>query len=228
LIISVHIPKTAGTSLITEIKRGALGRYRLDDEDRPTLLDLGWRMRRLAARAAARWHARRLLQDYDVIHGHFLANKYAFLYPRAGFITFLRDPVPRLLSHYYYFRDVASRNPVTVAKNPVIRMVADGELGLVEFARSEAMRHMYERFLDGLDPERFTLVGITERYAESIALLNGLLGTALEARHERRTDRARHAAEYEPVLPELVEANRGNQRIYAAAQTLFERRLRGA
>jgi len=30
LLVSVHIPKTAGTSLTVEIRRGALGRHRLD------------------------------------------------------------------------------------------------------------------------------------------------------------------------------------------------------
>jgi len=192
----------------------------------PTSGRLRYRLRRVRERFQARLHPAQLLSDYDVIHGHFLVKKYAFLYPRADFITFMREPVPRLLSHYYYFKHVASKNPVTVSRNPDIARVASGELGLVEFARSESMRHLYARFTGGLALEHFALVGITERYAESVAWLNRRLGTALESRHERRSDYERYAAEFEPLLPELRDANRDNARLYAEAVRLFEQALR--
>lgn len=198
----------------------------MDNEDRPTSLVFKNRLRRLGTRIATRLHARELLDRYDVVHGHFLVEKYAFLHPRADFTAFLRDPVPRLISHYYYFRDVASKNPVTVGKNPDIMRVARGEVDIVEFARSEAMRDLYPRFLAGLALERFRLIGITERYAESVACLNRLLGCALEARHERRSGAESHAEEYRHLLPELERANRENQRIYDAALSLFDKRLR--
>ena len=198
----------------------------MDNEDRPTSLIFRNRLRRLGTRIATRLHAREILERYDVVHGHFLVEKYAFLHPRADFITFLRAPVPRLISHYYYFRDTASKNPVTVAKNPEIMRVARGEVDIVEFARSEAMRQLYPRFLAGLPLERFLFVGITERYAESVACLNRMLGCALEARHERRSGHERHVQEYQPLMAELEAANRENQRIYDAALSLFEQRLR--
>ena len=167
----------------------------------------------------------RLLRDYDVIHGHFLVDRYAFLHPEADFITFMREPVPRLLSHYYYFRDVASKNPAALAHNPDVSRVASGELGLVEFARSASMANLYGRFTRGLPLGDFALIGITERYAESVTQLNRLCGSNLEARHERQGGHERHRDEYQPVLRELETANRENQRIYAAALALFEKRL---
>ena len=168
-------------------------------------------------------HSARLLRDYDVIHGHFLVQKYTFLLPQAMFITFMREPVSRLLSHYYYFKHVASKNPVTVSRNPDICLVAEGKLGLVEFARSEAMSRMYERFTIGLPLDAFALVGITERYTESVERLNRIFGVHVGVRHERRSGHEKYAAEYERVLPELREANRENSRIYAEAVRLFER-----
>ncbi|HEX7966559.1 MAG TPA: hypothetical protein VF651_12680 [Gammaproteobacteria bacterium] len=221
----MHVPKTAGTSLVAEIKRGKLGRYLLDYDDRPTSAALRHRLGRAMAHVRVRLEASRIRRDYDVLHGHFQAGKYAFLRPESWFITFLRDPVPRLISHYYYFRDVASKNPATVAKNPVIGLIAEGEVGLVEFARSEAMSRLYERFLDGVPLDEYALIGITERYAESVACLNRLLGSALEVQHERRSGQESHMVEYRHLLPELEEANRENARIYAEAVRLFERKL---
>jgi hypothetical protein len=188
---------------------------------------LAARLRRLRSRLGTRLQARRLLQRYDVIHGHFLVEKYAFLHQQARFITFMREPVSRLLSHYYYFKDVASKNPVTVSRNPAIMQVARGELGLVEFARSEAMQHLYARFTAGLPLQDFALVGITERYEESVATLNRLLGVAVEARHERRSGYEKYAEEYRRLLPDLEAANRENMRIYTEAVRLFEQARTG-
>lgn len=225
-LISVHIPKTAGTSLTVEIRRGTLGRHFLDYDDMPTSRLWRHRLRRFRTGLDARLHAAQLLRDYDVLHGHFRVAKYAFLYPRANFITFMREPVSRLLSHFYYFKHVASKNPVTVGRNPDVARVASGELGLVDFARGDNMRHLYASFTDGLPLERFALIGITERYTESVTWLNHRFGTMLEPRHERRSDYERYAAEYEPLLPELHEANRENARLYAEALKLFEQALR--
>jgi len=226
LLISVHIPKTAGTSLIAEIKAGKLGRHLLDNEDRPTSMALPDRLRRLRSRVGTRVQRRRLSQRYDVVHGHFLVEKYAFLYPQADFITFVREPVSRVLSHYYYFRDVASRNAAALAYNPDVGLVASGRLSLLDFARSDAMKNLYERFTRGLALEDFAMVGITERYVESVALLNRRFGTSMEARHERHGGHERHRDEYAPLLAELEAANRENRRIYDAALSLFEEKLR--
>ncbi|HVC29377.1 MAG TPA: hypothetical protein VNF48_07490 [Gammaproteobacteria bacterium] len=211
---------------MSEIKRGAFGRYLLDYDDRPNSAKVRNRLRRLGSRLRVRIHHRELLRKYDIVHGHFFTNKYSFLYPNVDFLTFMREPVSRLLSHYYYFKHVASKNPVTVQKNPDIVLVAQGRMDLVEFARADARTCIYERFTSGIALDAFRLIGITERYAESINVLNSIYGTAIEPKHERRTNYTQYASGYEHLLPELRIANRENTRIYEAALKLFEQHLR--
>jgi hypothetical protein len=225
LLVSVHIPKTAGTSLMSEIKRGVFGNYIFDNVDRPTSMRLQYKVRRLFTRLKVRKNRERLLQEYGVIHGHFLVRKYVFLYPFANYLTFMREPVSRVLSHYYYFKHIASKNPTSVSRNPDIMRVARGDIDLVEFARLYSMVNLYQLFVGGLPLDKFTLIGITERYTESIALLNHIFNTAIEPRHEHRTDYTQYAAEYTEFLPELRAANRENFRIYDAAVRIFEQRL---
>ena len=169
---------------------------------------------------------RRWLSRYDVVHGHFLVEKYAFLYPHATFITFLREPVARLLSAYYYLKHIASKNPHTTGNSPRISRIVDGRMDLVEFARDPFMTHIYRNYFGTFPLERFALIGITERYAESIGMLNTLFATDIVPTHERKSDYQRFEEEYRHLMPELREANEENTHIYEQAVALFEKRLR--
>lgn len=228
LVISVHIPKTAGTSLVAEIKRGVFGHFILDYTDRPMQTGVRVASCRLISRLQMRLRHKEMLRDVGIVHGHFLTGKYAFLHPIVDFITFMREPVSRVLSQYYYFKNVASKNSMTLRLNPNINLVAQGLVDIVEFARGDLLPHIYERFMDGMALEEFALVGITERYVESINLLNSMFGTAIEPKHERRTNHIQYLADYEHLLPELKAANRENTRIYELALKLFEQHLRRA
>jgi len=222
----MHIPKTGGTSLLHEIRDGALGRYLLDNEDRPGTKRLSKRIHRISSAISSRIHQRKLLKEYDVIHGHFLARKYAFLYPKVNFITFLREPVARLLSGYFYMKYVVVKNPYSVKRNPRVLLLANNQLSLVEYARRPFSVHAYEKFIAGMTLDQFLLIGITERFSESIAMLNKLLSCNLTARHERSHDFKIYESEYLPWMKDLRAANKENTRIYQEAVHLFEKRLR--
>jgi hypothetical protein len=224
-LVSVHVPKTAGTSLLKEIRRGVLGRPLLDYDDRPASTGPIHDLRRLAASIGARMRRGQLLRDYDVVHGHFHVRKYLFLRDDADFIIFLREPVARTLSAFYYLKYIAAQNPHTAARNPLIPLVTSGRLDLVEFARSPHAVHLYRDYMAGLDLEDFALVGISERYDESLALLNRMRGTRLAEQHERRGGYTRHEDEYRPLLPELAKANEENMDVYRRGVELFEKRL---
>lgn len=224
-IISVHIPKTAGTSLLAEIKHGAVGKYLLDYHDRPATT--GWRdrLRRGVNYLKARRDGSMLLRNYDIIHGHFHVGKYAFLYPDADFITFMRDPVERVISCFYYFKYVASRNPATVKRNPNITLVANNQLDLIEFARLDMMKDIYSRYIGGWPLEKFKFIGITEQFRESIMILNKIFGINLAERHERPGNNEKYENEYRPYLRELRAANHENMRIYEAVVHLFNKKM---
>lgn len=83
----------------------------------------------------------------SVITGHFLIGKYAHL--KRPFVVFFRDPVDRLISHYYWARD------------------RFGNVGvdLKEFAERYPN---YMSYIIDDDLSKIAFVGITERYEESV------------------------------------------------------------
>jgi len=113
------------------------------------------------------------------VHGHFMPLKYRGLRD-ACFVTWMRDPVERLGSHYHYWR--RHFNP---RKSPPLHCrVVQEDWSFERFCFSPQMRNVYTQFLWGFDVERFAFIGITESYRrETRAFSNRFLGTHFEARH---------------------------------------------
>ncbi|MGE3803217.1 MAG: sulfotransferase family 2 domain-containing protein, partial [Gemmataceae bacterium] len=176
LWISVHVPKTAGTSFrhALESHFGA-ARICLDYGDRPMNVPS------LARKTRALWElARGLVSPWpavDCIHGHFLPLKYAGLARRGPvkFITWLRDPIDRLLSAYRHYR----RQQVTDSTRMNGR-VAREQWPLDKFLLHPHYRDRYARFLWRFPLERFDFVGITEHYQDDLEDLGEQMGARLE------------------------------------------------
>jgi hypothetical protein len=212
-IVSVHVPKTGGTSLTKQIEQGAFGSWLLDYDDRPRAPGLPARARRGISRVAVRLRAG-TLRRYGIIHGHFPADKYR---PVAdAFMIFLRDPVERLVSHYCYWRDVASKNPATVRNNPLVGEVAAGRMDLVALAWWQ--RDYYRTFVGGLEIADFDVVGLTEEYDAGIALINRRFNVALQPGRER----ARETGYADRIDPVVLQYNEENYHYYRQARDRFE------
>jgi len=98
------------------------------------------------------------------IHGHFLASKYEKRFPGARFIVWFRDPVERLLSHYYFWLREPDMDNATCR-----RMILE-KMSLLGFAALKEMRNVHSRFLSGKDLDTFDFIGITEEYTRSLQL----------------------------------------------------------
>lgn len=169
LLVSVHLPKTAGTSFLNILEQHYGKRLWRDYADRP--LHSG--RRSVRARAFTQGVKAGLfsgaLKDVDCIHGHFLPLKYRFLARRRslGFITWLRDPVERLASHYHYW--LRSYDPAQAGR--LHRRVVEEGWDLERFCMSEELRNIYSRFLWGFPLERFDFLGLTEHFASDLDYL---------------------------------------------------------
>lgn len=125
--VFLHIPKTAGTSVRILFEHNCPRRrlLRVYPEHLPN-----WSITQaeLASLPAAQ------LAGIEVVFGHFPFGIHRHL-PRPGrYVTVLRDPVERVVSHYYHHvRRVAAGRAADV---PIDRAVADG-LTLASFARGE-------------------------------------------------------------------------------------------
>lgn len=147
MVISVHVPKCAGTSF------------------RRILSDIcGARIWFNYGTIFSRDQARLDLvpQGTSFIHGHFIADAFDDLYPRRRLVTWVRHPVERLVSNYNHFL----RSPDM--RDDCCRALHKQGLSLRQFADLVWMQNETSRYLAKKRLEDFEFVGITERFAESM------------------------------------------------------------
>jgi len=148
VIISVHIPKTAGSTFQLILKKLFGKKYYHDDPI----------------------EGKEVPEDVQCIHGHFKATKYLEEFPGAMKIIWLRDPVDRFISEYYYRRDMASDRPDT--RTAFIRAGAS----LEQITRSPMFHNMMTTFLDGVPLEDFDFIGLTEQFDRDIQRFFNMIG----------------------------------------------------
>jgi len=165
-IISVHIPKTAGTTfksyldlayknnVVTISSKPLFRRCEIDKKQNNNNLDIS-------------------LYNEFVIHGHFTFDDITYN-ENYFYITWLRDPVERVISHYYFWK-----NRPDIHMHPIEEMIKRGELSLVEFAQIPCIRNLGLYFLGKQEIEKINFIGITELFDESMQILEQKLGTQL-------------------------------------------------
>lgn len=166
MLISLHLPKTAGTRFRALLEAHYGDRLLADYADRPLHEGLSARrVRALRAGVGLLLHADRL-RGVDAVHGHFLAIKYSLWSGGSGWrrVTWLRDPVERLASHYYYWR----RSFDADTAGPLHRRMMEEDWSLERFCLGPELRNVYRQFLWGVPLARLDFVGITEHYATDV------------------------------------------------------------
>jgi hypothetical protein len=186
VIISVHVPKTAGTSFAVWLESVfGSGQLVRDYADRP--IDSKSEMNVDPAGFLARHGAaRRLPEGAMAVHGHFWAKKYEQI-ENAIRITFLRDPIERMISHYYFWLTTPS------AGHGLHQRVLDEGMGLLDFARLPQMRGFHrDYFFRDVNMSGFDFIGDMSFFDEELGRLEALLGV----RGARATVGQNPAADY--------------------------------
>jgi hypothetical protein len=158
-LISIHIPKTAGTSFRLLLKKeyGETGAVRLDLVEGAIRLE-NKTLETLILPASVR-----------AIHGHMCFRDVSahFDIENVPLITWLRHPVERVLSNYYYLWD-RLHDFIPIENHAVIpRMVRH----LEEFIEAEPNRNRIAKFLEGATPDDFAFIGIMEHFEAEIPRL---------------------------------------------------------
>ena len=175
-LIFLHIPKTAGTTLnrIIEWQYSPFAIFTMDP----------YRIRATAERFKRLPEARR--RRLRVVRGHMFYGIHEFLPQGATYITMLRDPVARVLSAYYF----VLRRPL----NPLHRKLKKERLRVEDCLRLFPDRNNLQcRFIAGVKDtaiaderlldmakenltKSFSVVGICERFEESLILISKTFG----------------------------------------------------
>ena len=141
------------------------------------------------------------MRNIECIHGHFLADKYSYYNVQSNtFITWLRDPIERLGSHYEYWK--RSYNPVRSL--PLHKRVIEENWSFKEFCFSKEMKNLYSRFLLNFPKENFAFIGIIEYFEEDFRFFTAhYLGT-------------------EPIIMDTKNVNPNKQKPYAVDLPYYE------
>lgn len=224
MLISLHLPKTAGTSFLSLLEAHFGAALLRDYADRP--INRGEFKRRLRALAMELRHAlpSRRLQGVRCIHGHFLPVKYSRL-PVTGsrrYVVWLRDPVERLASHYHYWH--RSYNPMDAGR--LHRRVIEERWSLERFCLAPELRNLYSAFLWRFPLARFDFVGITEHYDEDVALFSErFLGGTRPQPAPRNVNRAPEPGKKTPPYIEDAAFRARIQRYHARDVSLYREAL---
>jgi hypothetical protein len=229
----VHIPKTAGGTTISMLNNAYgrarvrnVGNYLRGDENTVTKI----------SRAVSRNH------DARVLVGHVPIGVFKQHVPDDTlYVTLLREPVDRVLSHYY--RHMGSPRREGSDKPPQQSLEEVLELRLPQVS------NLQTRFLcddpdlppdmppEALDQakanlDRLVFVGLQERFNESLVLLERTLGIGTLVPYVRN----RHVGGQRPSADDLepaqralvVEANAFDIELYEYGRALFEKAVENA
>ncbi len=222
-VIFLHVPKTAGTTLnrLIEWEYPVRQMYSVD----PVLFT--WSSKHLRKYPASR------LRGIRMFKGHMLFGLHEILPQPATYITVLREPVDRVLSAYYFMR--------TYKLHPLYWKMRRENWTLDDFIHRSPRTNVQCKILAGAEYEKpcteeicaramtniekhFSVVGLSERFEESLALMKLRYGWKLSSYSSFNITRARPKKRDLPqtTLDLIVEKNSYDVALYDFAAKRFE------
>lgn len=198
MIVSVHIPKTAGTSLRADLLEAYGPKLLFDYGDWPEISTPEADARHAESRAQMLARVTNGLEDHAIIHGHFLVTKYLGVFPVTALVAMVRDPYQHAVSSYEHaLRQAPSEHP-----------------GLQRFQRERmtltesvaAVPNHQSLFLRGVPIESYAMIGVTECYERSTALFSAMFGVAMPRTPLRRNVNPARAEGPYPISAEVRRA----------------------
>jgi hypothetical protein len=228
-VIFLHIPKCAGSAFRDVLAANYDIRHafivRAPAEDHIALLKRLPEFERASLRLVA---------------GHVPYGIHELLPGPSEYVTFLRDPVDRVVSLYYFIRRDTRHELHAAVRQMSLEEFARGELHpeITNCQTRQLSGREATSFLSGTQPcdaedlaracrhlETFGVVGLQERYDESVAMCSLRYGWTLPVLREINVTKGRAdmAAVPPPVIARIRECNGFDEELYRHAVALFEK-----
>lgn len=163
-LISVHVPKTAGRSFLLALRSIYNDKVLEDYYGQPHAVCDNHH-------SVTPEKIKTISQDVRVIHGHFNLIKYKDYFCEAKRIVWLRNPVDRLISHFYYLKSNL------IPGDSFHREVLEKNMSLIEFAEAPIMRNQIRAaYLPPEHDNSLFFVGLTERLSSDFKKLADMMG----------------------------------------------------
>jgi Sulfotransferase family len=189
LLIFIHVPKAAGTTF---------DRILFHQYSRRAILRIGEGGLNPAIHELQDWPEQRR-QAVRLVTGHIGFGIHELFPGPAKYLTFVRDPVERIISHYRHVlrtKDHYLHDEVTSRRMSLLDYACSGMTWELVNGQTQLLAGPYERFPAPTRPyeefvtptqetlelakrhirETFVLAGVTERFDESLLLLQRMLG----------------------------------------------------
>src|SRR6266567_4616327 len=222
-VIFLHVPKAAGSTLnrLIEWEYPLFEMYSID----PVFFRWSWaHLQRLS---------KKRLRRTRIFKGHMLFGLHAILPQPATYITVLREPVDRVISAFYFMR--------SYVLHPFYWKLRRENWTLEDFVRRSPRENVQSKIVAGADYyspctdeiveqakenlfRYFSVVGLSERFEESLALMKLRFGWKLERYSSFNVTRARPKKRDLPqsTLDLIVEKNSFDIALYEYATRLFQ------
>ena len=232
LIIFLHIPKTAGTTLryIIQYQYPPAAIYELYGSS-GTHLQRVEKIQNLSETKK---------EKLKIISGHLSFGLHEFLLRPCTYFTFLRDPVKRAISMYYHCKSRNENLKTTTLEdfiqtpgrtNSMTKYLSGEKFKLQLVDPSNVVN--YQCSVETLElakrniREHFEVIGLLERFDESLMLLNKQLGWKLPIYKRHNVSKSRSYKE--EVCKETIRliecCNQFDMQLYEYAKEIFEERI---
>lgn len=220
----VHIPKTAGTSFrfAAEAAFGA-GQVIYDYGPASHKTHSGLQENLYQPQSLTQWGCNHPLvldadfeavnrwikaQDMRLFGGHCVVHKYRHLFPSERTVTFMRNPVDRVVSFYHHH----------------VRQLNYGGT-LREFAAEKRFANLQSFYTRSTPVSEFGFIGITEQYQASIQLFNATYDVALPIFDMNQKPARQHDDLDEDTARWILKHNQEDVERYQEALHCFDERL---
>ncbi len=198
-LLSFHIPKSAGTSF-RNMLRDVYGPDAVLRFDTPLRGGGKFRVEQQP------FTGRALPNRVRVLHGHFSwqhVNNILELPRGIPKITWLRDPVERVVSNYFY---LAKRlREILDEEGRGVNILTKMERSLTEYAQAEINQNRMSKFLEGLDLKDFRFIGILEYMDEDLQQMAETMGWAIQEAYQHNAT-GKRKREITPEERAVIEA----------------------